>query len=94
MGEMRYLGATTIAGIDKAEFTQALQVVLVDVDAFTLCVGRVRASTVWSLIPVETEPVQVVEHTLCSTWTHARTVKVLDAQYELTIAATRKEPGE
>jgi hypothetical protein len=94
MSKLGNLCSTAIAGIDEAKVTQALQIVLIDINALALCVGGIRATTVWSFIPVEAEPMQIGEHTLCSSRTYARAVEVLDAQHKASVIAPYEKPGK
>jgi hypothetical protein len=94
MGKMGNLCSTAIAGIDEAKITQALQVVLIDGNALALCVGSIGAATVRPFIPVETEPMQIGEHTLCSSWTYAWAVEVLNAQHKPSVTAPYEKPGK
>ena len=82
------------AEIGLAFLHQSLGVLAIQLEAIALAIGCVRAADIGTLVPIDAEPLEIVEKLVLEARLAARKIGVLDAQHHDAAGLTGKEPVE
>src|SRR4051812_2402828 len=85
-------GAEAIVGMPAGE--QLVCVRRIEMQPLRLPVRSITAADVWSLVPLEAEPAEIVEDALLRRLRRALRVGILDAQDERAVVTPREQPVE
>jgi hypothetical protein len=93
-GDACNLRTRTVTGIYQIGIDQTLQMEGVDLLSLALHIGSIWPTSIWTLIPIQSQPAQIIEHTLCGSWSYTRSIQVFDTHHKLSTSTASKEPGQ
>src|SRR6185312_15681718 len=93
-GNARNLRTRTVTGIYQIGIDQALQMEGIALLPLALHIGSIWSASTRPLIPIQSQPAQIVEHALHGSRSHTRSIQVFDSHHELTTSTTSKKPGQ
>lgn len=85
---------TTGARVGEPRLHQLFDRLLIPRSPFGLHVRRIRSANVWTLVPIESEPGEIVDRLLPRTCFDARRIDVLDPQNDSPILLSRRQPSQ